>query len=283
VHGFSAVQSGDVIKIIPDASAKQSPLPTASDYTPGVGDDVVTRVIQLDSVSASQLVPILRPLIPQQGHLAAYVPGNILIISDRAANINRIMGIIKRIDAPSNDEIEIIPLQHASASELVRILTSLQQKGGAKGGAAAGGAPILIADERTNSILVGGGKSGRLRLRTLISHLDTPLGGEGNTRVIYLRYAQAKDMVAILTGVSSSIEKQQGKKAAPAQQNMPVSIQADESTNALVITAPQGMFRSLEAVINQLDVRRAQVKVETIIAEVSENLSATIRCGMDCR
>ncbi|VAW86021.1 General secretion pathway protein D [hydrothermal vent metagenome] len=278
VHGFSAVPSGNVIKILPDASAKQKAMPIADDESPGAGDQIVTRVIALRNVSSSQLVPILRPLVPQQGHLAAYVPANILIISDRAANIARLMNIIGRIDTPSNDEIEIIQLEHASADEVVRIMTSLEQKGKGKGkgiGASAGGggAPILIADERTNSILVGGGKSGRLRIKAIISHLDTPLDKGGNTRVVYLRYAQAEDMVKVLTGVSKSVERQGKGKGAAAANKAKVDIQADEATNALVITAPPDIFRSLESVIKQLDIRRAQVLIETVIAEVSENLS----------
>ena len=278
VHGFSAVPSGNVIKILPDASAKQKAMPLADDESPGAGDEIVTRVIALRNVSSSQLVPILRPLVPQQGHLAAYVPANILIISDRAANIARLMNIIGRIDTPSNDEIEIIQLQHASAGEIVRIMTSLEQQGkGKKGGAGASpdGAPILLADERTNSILVGGGKSGRLRIKAIISHLDTPLDNGGNTRVVYLRYAQAEDMVKVLTGVSKSVETQAKGKGGAANKAK-VDIQADEATNALVITAPPDLFRSLESVIKQLDVRRAQVLIETVIAEVSEDLSAEL-------
>ncbi|MFQ5487013.1 MAG: type II secretion system secretin GspD [Gammaproteobacteria bacterium] len=276
VHGFAAVPSGSVIKIVPDASAKQDALPVADAGRPGHGDEVVTRVIELSHVSASQLVPILRPLVPQQGHLAAYVPSNILIISDRAANIQRLLAIIRRIDIPSSNEIEIIRLEHASASEVVRVLNTLEQRNKGKKGGTRGtpDAPVLIADERTNSILVGGGRSGRLRLKTIISHLDTPLASEGNTRVIYLRYAQAKDLVPVLTGVSASVEQQQkGKAAGKAAQKLPVNIQADESTNALVITAPPDIFRSLQSVIKQLDVRRAQVLIESVIAEVSNNLS----------
>ena len=276
VHGFAAVPSGSVIKIVPDASAKQDALPVADAASPGQGDEVVTRVVELANVSAAQLVPILRPLVPQQGHLAAYVPSNILILSDRAANIQRLLNIIRRIDVPSSNEIEIIRLEHASATEVVRILNTLEQQSKGQKGPVRGapGAPVLLADERTNSILLGGGRTGRLRLRTIISHLDTPLTTEGNTRVVYLRYAQAKDLVPVLTGVSSSVEQQQkGKAAGAAARKLPVNIQADESTNALVITAPPDIFRSLQSVIKQLDVRRAQVLIESVIAEVSTNLN----------
>ena len=127
VHGFAAVPSGEVIKIVPDVNAKQDGIPTASDGQPGRGDEMVTRVVQVDNVAAAQLVPILRPLIPQQGHLAAYPATNVLIISDRARDVERLVSIIRRIDQVSDSEIEIIPLQHASASEVVRVLTSLNR------------------------------------------------------------------------------------------------------------------------------------------------------------
>lgn len=279
VYGFSAVSSGKVVKIIPDANAKQIAVPTTDDGSPGRGDEFVTRVIELRNVSAAQLVPILRPLVPQQGHLAAYVPSNMLIIADRASNINRLVNLINRIDLPSSEEIEIVPLQHASAAEIVRIMTTLAQQDKARGGGAPTdpeASPVLIADERTNSVLIGGGKSSRLRLRALISHLDTPLQTQGNTRVIYLRYAQAKDLVPVLTGVSSSVEQQgkaPGQAAASPANNLPVNIQADESSNSLVITAPPHIFNALEGVIKQLDIRRAQVMVEGVIAEVSSNLN----------
>ena len=274
VHGFSAVESGNVVKILPDANAKQNALPVLDDTRNEDRDAVVTRIIELHNVSAAQLVPILRPLVPQQGHLAAYVPGNILIISDRAANIQRMVEIIQRIDLPSNDDIEIITLKHASAGDIARTLTTLTQSGKAAGRQHAGGgdSPIIIADERTNSILLGGTKTGRLRLRTLISHLDTPLVNEGNTHVIYLHYARAKDLVPILSGVNSSLEQQaKAKGGAVAKTNTPVNIQADESTNALIITAPPSTLSSLQSVVRQLDIRRAQVLVESVIAEVQAN------------
>jgi general secretion pathway protein D len=285
VHGFAAIDSGNVTKIVPDANAKQLAVPTADDSR-RTGDEVVTRVIELRSVSAAQLVPILRPLVPQQGHMAAYVPSNMLIVSDRASNIARLINIINRIDVRSDDEIEVVSLSHASAGEVVRILNALDQQRRAQRGGGTDGAeeaPVLIADERTNSVLIGGGKSGRLRLRTIITHLDTPMQSEGNTQVYYLRYSRAGDLVEVLTGVSSSIEQQaqggQGGQNGQAGRNMPVNIQADENTNALVITAPPDILRALEGVIRQLDVRRAQVHVEGIIAEISSTFDAEL--GME--
>jgi general secretion pathway protein D len=280
VHGFAAVPSGEVIKIIPDVNAKQDSIPTTTDSAPGVGDEMVTRVIQVDNVAAAQLVPILRPLVPQQGHLAAYPATNVLIISDRASNVERLVSIIRRIDQVSDSEIEIIALQHASASEVVRVLTSLTRAGGgaAKGTPAAAGTQVVVADERTNSVLLGGERSERLRLRAIISHLDTPLDAGGNTDVVYLRYAEAKDIVDVLMGVGKIEEKDatQAKGAATGRGSSrggSFDIQADESTNALVITAPPDIMRTLKRVISQLDIRKAQVLVEAIVAEVSGDLA----------
>ncbi|NOY61995.1 MAG: type II secretion system secretin GspD [Gammaproteobacteria bacterium] len=278
VHGFAAIPSGNAIKIIPSASAKQSAGVMASARRPGRGDEVVTRVLQLENVSAPQLVPILRPLMPQQGHMAAYAPANVLIISDRAANITRLIQVIHRIDQPSSDEVEVIPLKHASASEVVRILTTLAQQAnkGAKGNASV--PPILIADERTNSVLIGGAKAGRLRLRSIIAHLDTPLETSGNTQVIFLRYAKAKDLVPVLTGIGKSMEQEKrsikGKGAKAG--STPINIQAVEPSNSIVITAPPDQIHALKQVIQQLDVRRAQVLVEGVIAEVTSSRTAEL-------
>ena len=271
VHGFAAIPSGAVTKIVPDVNAKQDNIPTVTDQNTGRGDEMVTRVVEVKNVAAAQLVPILRPLIPQQGHLAAYPATNVLVISDRAANVERLVTIIRRIDQVSDSEIEVIPLQHASAAEVVRVLNSLERApGGAKAPRGGGeGQAVLVADERTNSVLLGGDRSDRLRLRVIISHLDTPLDAGGNTTVVYLNYAEAKDLVPVLTGVGKKIEGEtQGKVSAPKGE---FDIQADEAMNALVITAPPDVMRTIKRVITELDVRRAQVLVDAIIAEVSMN------------
>jgi len=275
VHGFAAVPSGEVIKIVPDVNAKQDGIPTASDSAPGRGDQMVTRVVQVDNVAAAQLVPILRPLVPQQGHLAAYPTTNVLIISDRASNVERLLTIIRRIDQVSDSEIEVITLQHASATEVVRVLNSLSRAGPAAGKAAAAARQqVLVADERTNSVLLGGDRSTRLRMRAIISHLDTPLDAGGNTDVVYLRYAEATEIVDVLLGVGKIEEQektQQGKGTTARSTRGSFDIQADEATNALVITAPPDIMRTLKRVISKLDIRRAQVLVEAIIAEVGED------------
>jgi len=268
VHGYVAVDSGDLIKIIPDATARQFAGPLGTDKAAGP-DDMATQVIQVRNVGATQLVPILRPLIPQYGHLVAHAGSNMLIISDRAANVARMVAIIRRIDQASDEDIEVVPLQHASAAEIVRIMTSIAQTPRADG---APNTTSLVADARTNSVLIGGDRADRLRLRTLIAHLDTPLEDGGDTQVRYLRYADAEELATKLqqhfTGQGQSAG---GAGAAPVAQ-VPgadrISVWADTQTNALVINAPPKTMRALMQIVDKLDIRRAQVLVEAIIVEV---------------
>jgi general secretion pathway protein D len=179
--------------------------------------------------------------------------------------------IVSEMDKEADSDIEIIKLNHAFAAEVVRLLASLnsaspQQKG-------AGGSEVkFTADDRTNSVLLSGEKSNRLKYRAIISDLDSPIKSSGNTHVIYLRYADAKNIATILNSVGKEVIKSEAKNAGSAgtvNQSETVSIQADETSNALVITAPASVFPSLRSVIQQLDIRRAQVHIEAIIAEVS--------------
>jgi general secretion pathway protein D len=279
VHGFVAVPSGDTIKIIPDANARQVPANDLPGRVSATSDEIVTQVVAVRNVSAAQLVPILRPLIPQYGHLAAYPASNMLIISDRASNVNRMMRIIQRIDQQGDEAVDVIPLQNASAAEVVRIVNSLYA-----GGAAAEGAGMpavkVIADERTNSVLVSGETSQRLRLKTLITHLDTPLETGGDTQVRYLRYADAEKIAdklkAQLQGTQQATGGAPGAQGAQAAQEKGTTIWAEPTTNALVITAPPKLMRSLMGIIDRLDIRRPQVLVEAILVEVLGEDSAEL-------
>jgi general secretion pathway protein D len=279
VNGFIAVPSGSVIKILPDTNARQIPGKDLPGALSGSSDEIVTQVIEVKNVGAAQLVPILRPLVPQYGHLAAHPASNTLIISDREANVYRMLRIIARIDQASDEDIEVIPLEHASAGDLVRVLTSLNQST-QRGGESAPQPSTLVADERTNSVLLGGEKSERLRYRTLIAHLDTPLETGGDTQVVYLRYADAEDLAAKLkeqvSGIAAPAPAGGGggaqgapPAAGPPGQSGNAIIWADPPTNSLVITAPPKIMRNLRAVIDKLDIRRAQVKLEAFIGELS--------------
>jgi general secretion pathway protein D len=274
VHQLAAMQSGDIIKIIPNATARQYAGPMGTGNAAGA-DDIVTQVIQVQNVGAAQLVPILRPLIPQFGHLAAHPGSNMLIISDRAANVTRMISIIRRIDLSSDDDIEVVPLQHASSSEIVRVLTALTQQ------PRADGAPVstsLVADARTNSVLIGGDRADRLRLRTLIAHLDTPLEDGGDTQVRYLRYADAEELATKLQQHFQNQSSGAGAAAggAAAGQLNQISVWADTQTNAIVVNAPPKMMRSLMQIVDKLDIRRAQVLVEAIIVEVIADKTAEL-------
>ena len=264
VHGYIAVESGNLVKILPDATARQFPSQFGTANAAGP-DDMATQVIQVKNVGATQLVPILRPLIPQYGHMVAHAGSNMLIISDRAANLARMVSIIRRIDMASDDDIEVVALQNASATEIVRILTALTQT------QRADGAPVttsMVSDARTNSVLIGGDKSDRLRLRTLIAHLDTPLVGGGDTQVRYLRYADAEELATKLQAHFTNQATAAAGQAAGAVSGDDVSIWADTQTNAIVANAPPKMMRALMQIVDKLDIRRAQVLVEAIIVEV---------------
>jgi len=264
VHGYVAIDTGDLIKIIPDATARQFPSQIGTAGAAGP-DDLATQVVQLHNVGATQLVPILRPLIPQYGHLVAHSGSNMLIISDRAANVDRMLSIIRRIDQASDEDIEVVPLQHASASEIVRIMTALTQT------PRSDGAPVttsLVADARTNSVLIGGDRNERLRLRTLIAHLDTPLDAGGDTQVRYLRYADAEELATKLQEHFNGQVQAAAGQAAGATSKREVSVWADGQTNAIVVNAPPKLMRSMMQIVDKLDIRRAQVLVEAIIVEI---------------
>jgi general secretion pathway protein D len=266
VHGYIAVESGNLIKILPDATARQYPTRFGVDGANGP-DDLATQVIQIKNVGATQLVPILRPLIPQNGHMVAHAGSNMLIISDRAANLARMVSIIRRIDMASDDDIEIVPLYHASATEIVRLMNALTQT------PRGDGSPVttsLVADARTNSVLIGGAKSARLRIRTLIAHLDTPLEDGGDTQVRYLRYADAEELATKLQAHFTDQGTGAAGQAGGASTDR-VSVWADTQTNAIVINAPPKAMRSLNQIVDKLDIRRAQVLVEAIIVEIIEN------------
>jgi general secretion pathway protein D len=284
VYGYVAVPAGKVIKIVPNTDARQLPANDLPANVSSSSDEIVTQIITVKNISAAQLVPILRPFVPQYGQLTAYPSGNMLIISDRASNVSRIVRIVERMDSSEDEPIEVIALHNASAADVVRVVNSLNQGGqGAEGG---GSAAKIVADDRTNSILLTGEKSQRLKLKALIVNMDTPLATGGDTQVRYLRYADAEKIADKLKGQATATAKAQGGPPAAgaaagggggtANVDSSVTIWADVATNALIITAPPKIMKSLMNVIDKLDIRRAQVQVEAIIVEVDVNKSSNI-------
>ncbi|HYC10506.1 MAG TPA: type II secretion system secretin GspD, partial [Steroidobacteraceae bacterium] len=281
VYGFIAVPAGNnVIKILPDANARTIPAVDLPSREHPNSDEIETQVVDVRNVSAAQLVPILRPMVPQYGHLAAYPAGNVLIITDHASNVDRMIRIIRRIDQVGNQDVEVMPLSNAGAAEIVRVVNSLYT-----GPAAGEGAAVkVVADERSNSVLIGGDQSQRLRLRALIAHLDTPLQAGGDTRVRYLHYADAEKLAPKLkeqmTGIAAAAAGAQGQGAAAssiqAQAEKGAMVWADPANNALVITAPAKLMRAMMEIVDKLDIRRPQVLVEAIIADIDFNKDAEL-------
>ena len=309
VHGFVAVPAGAVIKIVPDANMRQYAANDLPDRVSSSSDEMVTQVLAVQNVNASQLVPVLRPLMPQNAQLSAVTGSNILILSDHASNVNRMMRIIARIDQTGSSDIDVIPLQSATAADTARVLTTLL----AQTGEAASGVKI-VADDRSNSVLVSGDATLRLKIKTLITHLDTPIDSGATTVVRYLRFSDAEDLASRLkeqlsgnssgsSTMSKLLDRGTSRQAQPdASGNTPkpgqtgssssgdaggnsatislaggtATIWADKDTNALVITAGQRTLRAVNAVIDKLDIRRAQVLVQAIIVSVSVDKTADL-------
>lgn len=273
IQGFSAVEVNGAYKIQQLQEMKQDAVPVYEEGDTGFkGDQIITRIIKVYNVDVGQLVPLLRTLVSTQGHMAQYKPTNVMVLHDTAANVERIVKLIQQIDKESNEEIEVIPLVHASATEVVRILDNIEkQKGQAKGATA--NESRFVADERTNSILLNADQKNVLRLRALIAQLDSEMKTNGNTKVVYLKYAKAEELAALLEGVGESLEKEETKEAPKRRggNDKGYSIKAHEETNALVISAAPDLMRSFESVIAQLDLRRKQVHVEAIIVEISDS------------
>jgi general secretion pathway protein D len=280
VHGFIAVPAGNVVKILPDVNARLIPSVDLPGHVSATSDEIVTQVIDVKNVSAAQLVPILRPMIPQYGHLAAYPASNILIISDRASNVNRMIRIIRRVDQVGDRDVEIVQLQNSSSADIVRVLNSLFQQAAAEGGPAV----KVVADERSNSVLISGDPSQRLRIRALVAHLDTPLVSGGDTQIRYLHFANAEKIAPKLkeqiTGIAQAAT---GGAAGGAQATTPQAqaeknamIWAEPETNALIITAPPKIMRAIMEIIDKVDIRRAQVLVEAVIVEVNADKTSDL-------
>src|ERR1700694_2668543 len=309
VHGFVAVPAGNVVKIVPDANMRQYPANDLPHSVSSSSDELVTQVLAVKNVGAAQLVPVLRPLMPQNAQLSAVTGANILIISDRASNVNRMMRIIARIDEVGNPDVDVITLRSATAADTARVLNSLLAQSGESGGSLKIG-----ADDRSNSILLSGDENVRMRVKALVKHLDTPVDTGSETQVRYLRFSDAEDLATRLkeqmssTSSSSSssssayaalLNRQPPQPQPNAQGNTaPVpgaptaaaaggpatitlaggtaTIWADKANNALVITAGQRSMRALNAVIDKLDIRQPQVYVEAIIAEVTVDKTADL-------
>jgi general secretion pathway protein D len=338
-QGFAVVETGELTKVVPEADAKLQSSPVNVGRASGVGgDQVVTQIFRLTHESASNLVPVLRPLISPNNTIVAYPNNNSLVVTDYAANQQRIARIIATLDSPSTSGIEVIPVEHAVASDIaVAVTRMLDDSARATAGAQvdAGQRVLVMADPRTNALMVRTTSASRMNLvRTLVARLDQPSSQPGNIHVVYLRNAEAIKLAQTLSGVlgggggamgdygstgsminpgggistlssgtnsgmmsntgttgsfgggagMGGMQNQDGMNT-PLQQssNQAVTVQAggaiiaaDPSTNSLIITAPEPIYRNLRAVIDKLDTRRAQVFIESLIVEVSAERAAEL-------
>lgn len=281
VYGFATVtmESG-VVKVMRDKDARNGAIPVVDDNSLG-GDTLVTRVVPVNNVSVRELAPLLRLLADSSGggNVVSYDPSNVIMITGRSETVQRLTEIIERVDRAGNQDVDVVKLEYASAAEVVRIAASLFEK--ANEGTPPLLIPKIVADERTNSVIVSGEPRARQRVITLINQLDQDLKSEGNTRVYYLKYAKAEELVEVLQGVSESIQADMESAGGTNPQqarimrnsrggNPEINISAHEDSNSLVITAQPDLLANLENVIRQLDIRRAQVHVEAIIVEIFE-------------
>ncbi|MBI3903313.1 MAG: type II secretion system secretin GspD [Nitrosomonadales bacterium] len=292
LQGFASVESGGVTKVMPEADAKL--YVGASGDGRASGDKLVTRVYVLKYESAVQLVPILRPLIAPNNIVVAYPNNNTLVVTDYASNLKRIEQIVESIDQPSAEAPIAIALKHASAMDVAQTITRLMQDGAAPGGDASQRF-VLAADARTNSLLLRTDNPARVeRVRDLANKLDMDTGVPGNVHVVYLKNAEAvkvaQTLRAVMSGDVSAPAAPTPSTAMTSTPAVPASasfatnssaavtgggmVQADAATNALIITAPEAIYNNLRAVVEMLDVRRAQVYVEALVAEVTADKAA---------
>ncbi|WP_153912885.1 type II secretion system secretin GspD [Shewanella sp. TC10] len=272
VYGYAVVEMENrVIKVIKDKDAKTAAIRVADDNTPGLGDEMVTRIVALYNTEAKQLAPLLRQLNDNAGggNVVNYDPSNVLMISGRAAVVNKLVEIVRRVDKQGDTEVQVVSLEFASAGEIVRIIDTLYRST-ANQAQMPGQAPKVVADERTNAVVVSGDEKSRQRVVELVRRLDAEQATTGNTKVRYLRYAKAEDLVEVLTGFAEQLQSDQDTGQSGSKRRKDINIMAHVDTNALVISAEPDQMRTIESVVNQLDIRRAQVLVEAIIVEVSE-------------
>ncbi len=266
VHGYAAIPAGAVTKIVQMVLAKQSASPL--DFNDKINtEEIITRVVAIRNAPSVEMVKILRPLIPQYGHIAGLTQPNVLIISDHASNINRLVEIIKRVDVADNLDVAIVELQEAWVDDMVTLLKELAPD--QIGKSAKGPNKLtIVANERTNSLVLKGEKETVARARLLIEKLDVPANRSGSIQIVRLDHADAKAMAEILNNIVSD----NSSKDKPGK-NVDISIQADEALNALVIRADPSTMLDLREIIASLDVRRLQVLIEAAIVEVSTDFT----------
>ena len=308
VQGYAAIDDGRIVRIVPEAEAKEYRTPVLSGRRRAprsVADTVQTQVFALRYQSAAQLVPVLRPLITRNNTIAAYPASNALVITDYAGNLARIGKVIESIDQPDSTDPVLIPLRHASALDIAQSVDKVFSYAGKAAGAAAANPAqrlTIVPDARTNSLIVRAATPTQLfRVRSLIATLDSPTNASGSIHLVYMKNADATKVAETLRAIylgeaapsaragageapmtSSASQMLKGattltggRSSAPAPAPAGAGIiQADPATNSVIINAPDAVYNNLRAILEKLDVRRAQVYVEALVAEVRADKAA---------
>lgn len=288
VHNYAAVMTKDgLVKVVPSNTATKDTI-RIDKFGTIKGEEIITRVIAVKNSPASELIPVLRPMVAQHGHLAAVPSANAIIISDHGANIEKIVSIIEKIDGAESEELEVIALKEAWVTDIVTLLENLTPvttgKANKKSAGGSASRVRVVADERTNRLILKGEKAARTRVKNLVAKLDVAAEqSSGTTKVIYLRYADAKKVAEILSSLvgktSSSSRSRTGSskgKKASATAREPTYIQADETLNALVVKADPASMDEVRDIVRQLDVKRAQVLIEAAIVEVKGDIGKAL-------
>jgi len=261
VHGFTAIENDGVVKVMPESGAR-------SDYSSSLSspDSLTTAVIRLQQASARTLAPLIKPIINKQGHITAYEPTNTIILADYVGNIERIKSLLLNLDKNPGDTFELVSLKNTSSNEITRILNSSYQ-----GSDNSKRNFSVQSVESSNSVLLRGQSGVLNQIKDVIKRLDSSTPKNSNLRVIYLKYANAEEISGILKEVSETLEME-GASVGSAKEKS-TSISFHKETNSLIISAQPDILESLQSVIAQLDIRRAQVLVEALIVELSDNLA----------
>lgn len=270
-QGFAAVDLvGGQVKIVPDQAARLEPVPVDSpERAAATSNGMATRVFAVRNAGSAQLLEVIKPLIdPRVGVITPYPSANLLVVTDWRSNLVRIDALLRQLDQVSDEPVETLPLRHASARDTAKLVNQLLEQEGRAGSAK------VVADARSNALLVRGNASALERVRRLLAQVDVAREHVGNTEVIYLRHARAGDVLKVLRGLSgmeaaSPVEGGDGTAAAPIALDG-VRLEAEEGANAIVMLGSDSDLSSYRQIIERLDIRRAQVVVEAIIAEVSD-------------
>lgn len=267
VHNLSAVPSGDVIKIVPSNIVRQQPTPTITSIDGLNRDEIVTYIYMVKNGSVQTILPIVQPLLPPTSYISAHAPSNSLIISGTAANIDRVLGIIDKVDQPdTRSDINIVYLDNTKASKIAGVLSqivaNIQAQAAAEGRPAATTGVSIQPDDDINAIVIQAPQTIYLRVKEVIDKLDVQRAGlESDIYVVFTKFSKASRIADILTNLESSNSQDQQQQLAEGQipgQTITTSIQSDDSINAVIIRAPYDRYLAMKNIIDQIDIAKPE-------------------------